>query len=438
MFRVLGTALRARPWTTCLGLVVLIVLGTLGGLYGYACHQWHTACAEVRDGRAAQARDRLPLCLFVWPSSAEVHLLAARAARLTGDYPEAEAHLKQCLRLQGGASEASQLEFLLLRVQTGEEDEVAPALLDLVENEHPESLLILETLARAYMHHLRYGPAYNALTRWIARAPDAAKPYHWRGWVLERMNSHEQAMLDYRKALSLDPDLAQVRLRVAEMLLEDHNPREALGHLEHLHRQVGDRPDVQARLGQCHFQQGRLEEARRILEEVVRHLPTDAAVLVHLGKLEQQQGRPAKAEEWLRRALAADPADTEARFALASCLRLQGRTQEAAAAQREYEKHKALLQRANRLLQDEAKNPGTSPTRPAEVGALLLEVGQEKQGLYWLDQALQRDPGNQPALRALVAHFERRGDSERAAAYRRRLARLAAAPAAPPKPADPR
>ena len=57
-----------------------------------------------------------------------LHLLAARAARLTADFEGAEAHLKRCLKLQQGATEATQLEFLLMRAQTGEEDVVAPAL----------------------------------------------------------------------------------------------------------------------------------------------------------------------------------------------------------------------------------------------------------------------------------------------------------------------
>jgi hypothetical protein len=61
--------------------------------------------------------------------------------------------------LHGGATEAVQFEFLLLRVQTGEVDEVAPTLIDSVEKGHAESPLILETLSRAYILRLRYKAA---------------------------------------------------------------------------------------------------------------------------------------------------------------------------------------------------------------------------------------------------------------------------------------
>ena len=63
--------------------------------------------------RPAEAQDRLKFCLRVWPRSPDVHLLAARAARLTGNMPDAEAHLNRCIELQDGATEGVQLEFLL-------------------------------------------------------------------------------------------------------------------------------------------------------------------------------------------------------------------------------------------------------------------------------------------------------------------------------------
>ena len=87
-------------------------------------------------------------------------------------------------QLQDGATEGVQLEFLLIRVQTGEVDGAThrwrrcstPS-----EKGHPESAVILETIARAYIIRLRYKPAYACLSHWIEIQPDAAKPYQWRG-----------------------------------------------------------------------------------------------------------------------------------------------------------------------------------------------------------------------------------------------------------------
>jgi tetratricopeptide (TPR) repeat protein len=425
---------RRRPWTTVLVLALLLLAGSIAGVYGYAFYQWHAAEVALKQERSAEARDRLDFCLRLWPLSRSVrlHLLAARAARMTGDLAGAEAHLIRCKKLQGGATDAIQLEFLLMRVQMGEADEVKPALLTYVDNKHPETGLILRTLSGAYMHNLRFRSALDCLNRWIQEAPDEAEAYHWRGWVLERMNEREAARKDYQRAVELDPDLIAARLRLAEMYLERSNPPEALPHLERLSRQAPDRSDVKARLGQCRFLQGDLADARRLMEEAVRELPDDVVLLITLGKLELQEHRPVEAEQWLRRALKVDPTDTEAQYQLVTALQFQGRDDEAAAVLEQYKKDQELLARANQLLRDEVERPSNSPTAPYEVGALFLRTRQERLGLYWLHQALDRDPMHRPTLETLADYYEKKGDKDAAASYRKRLPK--AEKAAPPRP----
>jgi tetratricopeptide (TPR) repeat protein len=423
MFRSLGKVIRRRPGTAALVLALLVLAGTVCGLYGYAFHQWRRAQAAVKEGRPGEARSRLGFCLVVWPRSVRTHLLAARAARLSGDFEQAEAHLNRCLRLQSEGNPDIELEFLLMRVQMGEVDEVAPVLLKYVENNHPEAPLILETLSRAYMHNLRYGPALICLNRWAQEAPESAQPLHWRGWVLERLNDSAGAMRDYKRALELSPDLVAVRLRLAELFLEKSNPPAALEHLEHLRGQFPDRPDIQARMGQCRLLQGKRKEARPLLEAAVEHLPNDAPLLISLAKLELDEERPAKAEQYLRRLLKVDPTDTEAQYVLVTSLRLQGRRKEAEAALEQYEKDKALVKRANRLLQEEAERPTRHAGPLTEIGTLFLRAGQERLGLYWLERALQRDRGHRPTHKALAEHYEKKGERDKAATHRRWLAK---------------
>jgi predicted Zn-dependent protease len=417
----LGRAARRRPLRAALaGLVVLGTAAATGG-YAYAVREWHRAQAAVRERHPGQAKSHLAVCLSVWPRDPAVHQLAARAARETGDFVTAEDHLNTCLKLERGASEATQIEFLLMRAQSGEVEEVAPLLFLFVDRGHPDAPLILETIALTYMHNLRYGPAYACLVRWVREVPDSARAYHYRGWVLERLNQPKQALDDYLHALDLEPGLVPVRLRVAEMYLEDKQPLDALPHLERLREQAPDRPEVLARLGQCRFLQGETVEARRLLEAAAEALPDDPQVLLYLARLDLQDRQPARAEARLRHLLDRDPADTEARYTLVSALKFQRRDQEAARELAEYDRHKALLERANKLLQDEARKPTRDPGPAYEVGALLLQIRQERQGLYWMDQALARDPDHQPTHRALAEYFESKGDKERAAFHRRRL-----------------
>jgi tetratricopeptide (TPR) repeat protein len=426
---------RARPLLTLLTVVVLAA-GTAVGLWRYAVHQWHTAQADLEGGRPHDARERLTLCLSVWPRSTEVHLLAARAARLSGDLDDAEYHLGQCLKLNDGATNAVQIEYLLLRVQTGEVDDVAQALISAVESGHPESPLILETLARSYIIRLRYKSAYACLTRWIEQQPSVATAYQWRGYTLERLNNHKMAVVDYHKALELDPDLIPVRLRIAEMLLEDKQAPEALPHLERLYRQAPTDPLVQGRLGMCRFLQGDIAEARRLMEAAVVHLPKDPELHVYLARIDLMEGRGVEAERRLRMVLESDPSDTETLYNLASALQLQGRTAEAAAVRAEYDQKRIVVDRINELLKDVADSPTATANDHAEIGRLLLEIGRDKLGMYWVNRALERDPTNQQAHLALAAHYDRKGDAVKAAGHRRQLRTAPAANAvtSPPNP----
>ncbi len=397
-----------------------MVIGVvLGGGYAYALRQWHGAQADMRARRPGDARAKLDFCLHVWPRSIPVQLLAARAERLTGDLDGAEARLNHCLKLHGSATEAIQLEFLLLRVQRGETDEVSKELMLLVDAEHPDSPLILETLARAYMHNLRYHPALLCLDRWLDLAPDTVEAHHWRGWVLERVNNPQAAIKAYERALALDPTLTSVRLKVAEIQLSKSNVAEALAHLQILNEQAPGRPDVMARLGQCRFLQGQREEAQRLMEAAAEKLPDDAPLLVDLAKLDLEENRPAKAEERVRHVLKNDPADFEAQYTLVRAIQLQGRVEEAARELQRYNELKSLLERANRLLRDEGGHPQTDADAACELGSLLLKIGQERLALYWLHHALSLAPAHAGAHRALADHCEKKGDHEEAETHRR-------------------
>jgi tetratricopeptide (TPR) repeat protein len=402
-------------------LALLMLVGTGVGLYVYALVQWQAAQAAVNANQLDEAQRSLDICLFLWPRSIPVHLLAARASRLRGDFEGAEAHLNRCLKLNHGATEAIQLEFLLLRAQGGEVDDVVSDLFALyVDRNSPESPVILETLSRAYIVTLRYGPAFACLSRWSELAPDSAEPLRWRGWILERLSDQEGAMKEYKRALELDPDLVPARLRLAEMYLERSDPLTALPHLERLNRQYPDRADIMARLGQCRFLQGESREARRLLEAAAEQLPKDSVVLLNLAKLEVQEDQPAKAEEWLRRALQVDPTDTEAEFRLAGVLRAQGRSEEANAMLARHDKDRETLKRVGLTLRQDADNPSHDPAALTEVGVLFLP-SNERIGRYWLNRALQLDANYQPAHQALADYYDRKGDLERASAHRRQL-----------------
>jgi tetratricopeptide (TPR) repeat protein len=372
----------------------------------------------MQAGRLTEAQRSARNCLTLFWRSPSAHLLAARLARLQEDYPDAEAHLNECVRLQGGASDATQLEWVLGRAQSGELDEQAAGLWRCIDNGHPESEQILSTMARTYMRELRFQSALQCLNRWLVLDPDNPRALEWRGWTWDKLDDHEHAVRDYQQAVALDPLRWETRLRLVNLLLDDGTPPDdILPHLEDLRRRQPNHPQVQVALARCFYALGRIEEARQLLDGVVTAHPDDAEALFQRGNLELQTGQPAEAEPWLRRVVESDPVAVQAAYALALCLQRQGhRQQEAENALEHYRQRKADKDRLEVLLLEAGSS---SATVALELGNLLLRFRQERPGLYWLQVALQRDPHDPAPHQALAAYYETNGDREKADQHRR-------------------
>src|SRR5579885_775865 len=87
---------RRRPWTTA-AVALAVAAAAAGSGWAYARYQWRAAREALAADRPQEARARLALPLLLWRRDPEVNLVAARAARLSGDLPAAEAHLKESL-----------------------------------------------------------------------------------------------------------------------------------------------------------------------------------------------------------------------------------------------------------------------------------------------------------------------------------------------------
>jgi tetratricopeptide (TPR) repeat protein len=408
--------------------VFMLLAAVWGSVYAYGLYQLSMARRLLQEEQPAEARKHLQFCLRVWPFARDpaVHFLAGRAARMNFDFKDAQAHLNRCLALEGGTRENTQLEFYLMRVQQGDIDELAPTLLEYVDSGHPDRVLILETMARQYMRTMRYGLAYRFLSRWIDLGNQglveiSAKPYHWRAWVMDHLGNATEAMNDYSKALELDPDSYPVRARIAELLLEEFKPGEALPHLDLLIQQHPDSAEVKARLGHCRILEGKFDEALPLLEAALEGLPNDPPTLHDLAKLASSKGHYSEARAWLERALKFDPSDTEALYQLYLNYQSEGLKTEAEKTLALYNKKSGMLQRVNRILRDEAKHPTNDPKVCGELGALLMQVERETEGLYWLNKTLEFDPNNQEAHRALAQYYDKKGEREKALLHHARL-----------------
>jgi predicted Zn-dependent protease len=280
-------------------------------------------------------------------------------------------------------------------------------------------VLILEALAKGSWRTYRLPQAAHCLQLWLECEPDNREALYLRGQVEERMHQYNEAIADFARVLELDAGHDQARLRLADALVHCHRPAEAVEHYENL---LGRQPDsAPARLGlaRARYSVGQPEEARKLLDALLTEHPRDATVLRERGKLALQTGHADEAEQWLRRALDVEPSERDLLYDLYLCLQQQGKRADAKKTLAELERLDNALQRLEGLTMQVAKTP-RDPGPRYEVGVLFLENGQEKEGLRWLDSALQESPRHRPTCLALADYYARKGDAGQADHFRRR------------------
>jgi predicted Zn-dependent protease len=409
------------------GLVIAVLLpcialgGAAIGRYAWAEYCFRAAERALERKDFPAAHDYLTRCLAIRPQSADVHFLAGRAARRTLNYEEANRHLRE-YEQWGGTPELLQLERALAAAQRGNLDRVEAPLLFLVQQDHADAALILEALSRGYLASFRLDDADNSLRLWLERRPDDVQALLWHGEVQERRLRKEEALAAYRRAVELSPGQDDARLHFAELLLRVRQPEEAANHLNILCQRQPQNTTVLLDLASCRRLEGEAEQARMLLDQALALDPDNPGLLGERGRLDLENGRASEAEPWLRRAVTLAPYDRETVYCLSRCFQQCGKAAEAGACLKEMEEIDAQLARLDAILGKIGAAPQNAALRH-EAGMIFLQSGQAREGLRWLDSALQIDPLHAPAHRALADYFDKVGDHAQAS-WHRRLAAL--------------
>jgi tetratricopeptide (TPR) repeat protein len=402
--------------TRVLLLALLGVAGGLTGLYLWAGSHFGAVQRALAERDYAEAKRHALLCLRVWPGDPETHFLAARACRSLGAYDEAERHLKAC-RHGDTLGEAVELEAALLQTQRGDLARKEGFLLSCVEQEHPDSPLILEVLVKGYVQTHQLARAMDCADRWVRSQPHDAEALFWRGRVRELLYAHQPAMEDYRRALALDPQHDRARLRLAEHLVQSGQVEEALEHYEHLAQEQPANDVVQLGLAHCYNELRQPDKARPLLYLLLAAHSNDSAILLEAGKNALLTDRPTEAEDYFRKAVQIAPYERMANYLLAVCLQQRGQSEEARGYLRQMERIHRDVQRLRELTR-QAGNKQPDAAARYELGTLLLRNGHEEEGRAWLEGLLRIDPQNGPARAALTEYYQHKGDRALAARYR--------------------
>jgi tetratricopeptide (TPR) repeat protein len=409
-----------RPGRTAAIVLLLAIIGA--GAWAItvqigASADLRAARADVEHAHNRQAQVHLEAYRKVWPRDPDALLLAARTARRMGAFQGAEDFLDQYESVRGKDDDNLILERVLLQAQRGRVDRVRDYCAAHVRDNQPDAPLVLEAVTAGLMRDYRVFEANDRIELWLKLRPDDPQALLVQGTLFDLESRPTEAIANYRKAVELDPDNEDARLRLAADLLQDHEGGEALPHLEYLQKRRPEDARVLVRLVQCRLLLGQTDEAKRLLDGVLARQPHNPEALAMRGKLARQDGDLAEAEKWLREAVAADPGAYEARYHLYLCLNDQGKEADA----KEQLARLNVMDEDNKEIQEiiggKMQRTPNDPELHYKAGMIALRSGATAEGVRWLESALELDPKYAPAHKTLALYYEQIGDLGRAAQH---------------------
>lgn len=412
---------RQRRWLIALGVVTTIIVAAALA-WRPAAAWWHfqRGQSDLNRHRSASALTHFERSIALGQSSPSSHLLAARAARRSGDLDKAQHHLAECQRLEKKPTEQSILEWAMLEASSGRLERVEPFLRRKVDENHPLSALIYEALVEGYLRVYRIFTALGGLREWLEKSPDHPIALSYRGRTWQRVHAYPKAVEDFRKVIAFDAERDDDRYRLAECLIETSAPNEAAEQLEFLRARRPQDSAVLSRLAFAWYQIGRAGDSIRLLDEVIDREPGNAMALAAHAQIDFQEGRIEDAEKYARRALDINPYDRQAHFTLYQSLASQPMRE--AEAKQQHAKLKELETRLTRLIDITNRYMPQRPRDPDlqyELATLLLALGQRELAFTWFESALNVDPSHAPTHRYLAEYYLSQGDEEKAALHRR-------------------
>jgi tetratricopeptide (TPR) repeat protein len=386
--------------------------------YAQSRYHWREAQLALEAQDADRARIHLKQCLLRWNSEPEVKFLAAQAARLAGDYEEAEGHLAYC-EGRGGMQDADlRRERALLQVQQGDFGGYIESLAPRGPKDPELPTSVLEAMARGSEATMFFEAALECLKRILDQQPENPRALLLLGNILTRNRFLDDAREKFEAAVRAAPDALMPRLRLAECALNMGDVREAATHLDVLCQRYPDAPEVWLIRARVHEYRAQPEEAKSALRRVLELTPRNVEALVGLGRLEFLHGDAKDALAPLNQVIQLNPDKQEAWEVLAWCHAALSDPEEEKWCLEEFARIRRDQGEAARLILVTMQDKASVLSMRIELAERYERLHEHGKAIVWRFCVLQMDPRHMPSHRALANLFERVGQPNRAARYR--------------------
>lgn len=269
-----------------------------------------------------------------------------------------------------------------------------------------QALYDLLVQAKAAADKNDYVTAATDYEKYLAQKPDDATAHFDLGYVYTAQKEKDKAIAEYRKAIALDPKMAQAYLNLGISLLDD-DAKAAIAPLQKA-------TELNYDYAQGHYLLGTAEEragqpnAVKEYTIAVKLDPNDYSEHIALARAELAGGNASAAEPEFREALKLKTNDAESELGLAQSLMDQKKPADAAAALDDYLRG----------------NPDDAKARVLRA-SLLTDLGRNDEALAELDRAGKGTTETLQTLKLRSVIYYREKDFEKAANALQKAAAIA-------------
>ncbi|GAC1447778.1 MAG: hypothetical protein NVSMB9_30310 [Isosphaeraceae bacterium] len=406
-----------------LSLLILLALFVLAGVVSriwtqLAIHLDARAVRQALDaGDYFQAQEPLERWLRARPDEGEAHFQRARMLLGLERPEEILGELEKARALKFSAAPIERIQGILL-ARAGRYQEAEPLLLRSRTTSSNADPGVEEELTRVFLATYRFGPALDAIDRWIRSAPASAKPYLWRTEVHSRTDADTSVLIaDFREALRRDPVLDKARLGLAESLQRGRRYGEAAREYTAYLARHPDDSHALVGAARNHLESGDEEAALRQLDRALKVAPDDPSALNERAGIAVRHEDFAGALPLLDRAIRAEPHDPVLRQRRSLALNRLGRVEEARAdliaARRAREDQERIVEIRRKLI--EAPH---DPQIQLEAARWMIDHGHLEEGMRWAEKVLREQPNLHEASQLLADSHGRLGHPGLANYYR--------------------
>lgn len=397
--------------------LLTVVVGCFAAVPLRVRYQLWQARRALSNRNAEQATEFLKSAERLEPDNGEIHFLLARAYRRQGRFDLVRHEIERAWQC-GHPTEILQREQWLALAQAGQMKEAEPHLQELLMNAGEDGPEICEAYVNGYLRLYRISPALRLLDAWQADFPDDPRPHFCRGVVWRHLRQRAKAAEEFNRALRIDPDDVESRLRLATVLAELHEFESAATEYAACLQQRPTDVGVLYGLAVCLRAEGKTAEAKTAFQRVLELAPDHFGAQFKMGQLALSENKVPEALDWLNAAVKQEPFNQAARYSLASALQANGQA-DAARPHFQYAAEADIkLEKVQLLMEVVAKQPDLVEPRH-QVGAILLQYGSPAEAVGWLHSALQIDAGHEATHKLLADYYARQGDRTRADFHRR-------------------